>query len=97
MYFYNRKVSCIDGASVTIILCLHVLIARRILLIVDMLIILSKYRCYTINNRQNRNNSWKSECVLSCNIGWRILVNVIPGLRLGIKYYVKTQNTFWLS
>jgi hypothetical protein len=31
--------------SVTIILCLHVLIARRILLILDMLIISSEYRC----------------------------------------------------
>jgi hypothetical protein len=30
-----------DGASVTIILCLHVLIARRISLILDMLIIFS--------------------------------------------------------
>ena len=29
----------------TIILCLHVLIARRILLILDMLIIFSEYRC----------------------------------------------------
>jgi hypothetical protein len=33
MYFYDGKVSRIDGASVTIILCLHVLIARHILLI----------------------------------------------------------------
>jgi hypothetical protein len=32
-------------AFVTIILCLHVLIARRILLILDMLIISSEYRC----------------------------------------------------
>jgi hypothetical protein len=39
------KVSRIDGSSVTIILCLHVLIARRILLILDMLIIFSEYRC----------------------------------------------------
>jgi hypothetical protein len=30
MYFYDGKVSRIDGASITIILCLHVLIARRI-------------------------------------------------------------------
>jgi hypothetical protein len=42
---YNGKVSRIDRASVTIILCLHVLIARRILLILDMLIIFSEYRC----------------------------------------------------
>jgi hypothetical protein len=46
--------SCIDGASVTIILCLHVLIARRILLILDILIIFSEYRClkrnYHVNN-----------------------------------------------
>ena len=33
----------IDGASVTIILCLHVFITRRILLILDMLIIFSEY------------------------------------------------------
>ena len=39
------RVSRIDGASVTIILCLHLLIARRILLILDMLIIFSEYRC----------------------------------------------------
>ena len=42
---YDGKVSRIDGASVTIILCLHVLTARRILLILDMLIIFSEYRC----------------------------------------------------
>jgi hypothetical protein len=42
--FYDGKDSRIDGASVTI-LCLHVFIARRILLILDMLIIFSKYRC----------------------------------------------------
>ena len=30
MYFYDGKVSLIDGASVTIILCLHILIAHRI-------------------------------------------------------------------
>jgi hypothetical protein len=41
----RRKVTRIDGASVTIILCLHVLIARRILLIFDILIIFSEYRC----------------------------------------------------
>jgi len=38
IYIYDRKVSRIDRASVTIILCLHVLIARGILLILDMLI-----------------------------------------------------------
>jgi hypothetical protein len=45
IYIYEGKVSRIDGASVTIILCLHVLIARPILLILDMLIIFSEYRC----------------------------------------------------
>jgi hypothetical protein len=45
MNFYDAKVSRIDGAFVTIILCLHVLIARRMLLILDMLIIVSEYRC----------------------------------------------------
>ena len=33
------------GASVAIILCLHVLIARHIFLILDMLIFFSEYRC----------------------------------------------------
>jgi len=42
---YDGKVSRIEEASVTIILCLHVLIARRILLILDILIIFSEYRC----------------------------------------------------
>ena len=45
IYFNDGNVSRIDGASDTIILCLHVLIARRILLILDMLIIFSEYRC----------------------------------------------------
>jgi hypothetical protein len=44
MYIYDGKVSRIDEASVTIILCLHVLIARRILLILDMLIIICTVR-----------------------------------------------------
>ena len=29
---------------------------------------------------QNRNKSWKPECVLSFNMGWQILVNFIPHL-----------------
>jgi hypothetical protein len=45
MYFYDGKVSRIDGASVAIILCLHVLIAHRIILILDVLIIFSECRC----------------------------------------------------
>jgi hypothetical protein len=53
IYNYEGKVSRIDGAAVTIILCLHYLIARRILLILDMLIIFSEYRCYNVNNRVN--------------------------------------------
>ena len=44
-YYYDGKISRIDGASVSIRLCLHVLIERRILLILDMLIIFSEYRC----------------------------------------------------
>ena len=35
---------------------------------------------------QNRNKSWKPECVLSFNMDWRILVNFIPRFCLGIKY-----------
>jgi hypothetical protein len=42
---YDGKVSRIDGTFETIILCLHVLIAYRILLILNMLIIFRKYRC----------------------------------------------------
>ena len=45
LYFYDGKVSRIVGAYVTIILCLHILIARRIWLILDMLIIFRDYRC----------------------------------------------------
>jgi hypothetical protein len=45
IYFYDGKVSGIDGASVTIILCLHVLIVHHLLLILDMLIIFSEYIC----------------------------------------------------
>ena len=45
IYIYDGKVSRIDGTSVTIILCLHVLFARRILLILDMLIIFGEIRC----------------------------------------------------
>jgi hypothetical protein len=32
------------------------------------------------------------ECVLSFNMGWRISVNFIPLLLLGIKYYYPTQG-----
>ena len=39
----GQSVTC---TFVTIILCLHVLIARRILLILDMLIIFSEYKCH---------------------------------------------------
>jgi hypothetical protein len=35
---------------------------------------------------QNRNNSWTPECVLSFNMGLRILINFIPCLWLGIQY-----------
>jgi hypothetical protein len=45
IYIYDGKVSRTDGASVTVILCLHALFARRILLILDMLITFSEYRC----------------------------------------------------
>ena len=45
-----QEISHIDGASVTIILCLHVRIARHIL-ILDMLIIFSEYWCFkTLTN-----------------------------------------------
>ena len=46
MYSYDGNVSRIDGESVTtIIFRLHVLIARPILLIWNMFIIFSEYRC----------------------------------------------------
>jgi hypothetical protein len=44
MYFKDGKVSRINGASATIILCLDILIVRRILLILAMLIIFCRYR-----------------------------------------------------
>ena len=37
------------------------------------------YRICTLRH-QNRNKSWKPECVLSFNMGWWILVNCIPRL-----------------
>ena len=43
------------------------------------------YRICTLRH-QNRNKSWKPECVLSFKMGWRILVNFIPLLWLRIKY-----------
>jgi hypothetical protein len=46
IYIYDGKVIRIDGAFVAIILCLYVLIARHILLILDMSIMFSEYRCY---------------------------------------------------
>jgi hypothetical protein len=42
---------------------------------------------------QNRNKSWKPECVLSFNMDWRILVNFIPCFWLGIKYYYPPIGT----
>ena len=45
MYFYDGKVRRIDGSSVTIILCVHVLITRRILLMLAMWIIVNEYKC----------------------------------------------------
>ena len=50
---------------------------------------------------QNRINSWKLECVLSFNMGYRILVLYIRHPMLKLKTHssthVKTQNTFWLQ
>ena len=48
-----------------------------------------------------RNKSWKPECALSFNMGWRIIVCYPePEARDKIYYYlpthVKAQNTFWL-
>ena len=48
-----------------------------------------------------RNKSWKPECVLSFNMGWRILI-FYPELEARDKIYwypptnVKTHYTFWL-
>jgi hypothetical protein len=44
-HIHLRRESRIDGASAIIILCLHVLISRRMLLILDMLINFGEYRC----------------------------------------------------
>ena len=43
--FYDEKVSPIDKASVTIILCLHVLIAHRIFIYFGYADFFSEYRC----------------------------------------------------
>jgi hypothetical protein len=48
--FYDGNVSRIDGASATILPCLHVLVARRMLLILDMLIVFSENRRIIVNN-----------------------------------------------
>jgi hypothetical protein len=39
---------------------------------------------YSYQTYQNRNKSWKSECVLSFNMDWRILVNFIPRVLMRI-------------
>ena len=38
------------------------------------------YRVCTLRHIRIEINSWKQECVLSLNMGWRILVNFIPRL-----------------
>ena len=35
-----------------------------------------------------RNKSWKPECALSFNMGWRILVNFIPSFNMGWRILV---------
>jgi hypothetical protein len=57
------------------------------------------YRICTLRH-QNRNKSWKPECVLSFNMDWRILVNFITRFWFGIKYYslmFSWQVEFWLA
>jgi hypothetical protein len=44
------------------------------------------YRICNLRHIRIEIKTWKHECVLSFNMGWRILVNVIPRLWLGIKY-----------
>jgi hypothetical protein len=43
-----------------------------------------------IVRHQNRNKSWKPECVLSFDVGWRIISKFYPPT------HVKTHNTVWL-
>ena len=51
------------------------------------------YRIYTFR-QQNRNNSWKPECVLSFNMGWWILVNCIRQPTLKLKTHSGFHDLF---
>jgi hypothetical protein len=57
-----------------------------------------KRKMDNINMYYLRNKSWKPKCVLSFNIGWRILVFYPePKARKYPPTHVKSQNTFWLD
>ena len=43
---------------------------------------------------QNQNNSWKPECVLSFNMGWRILVNFFRQPMLKLKTHSGFHTLF---
>jgi len=46
------------------------------------------YLICTVRHNQNRNNSWKTECVLSFNMGWQVISKFDLSLQLVIKYYI---------
>jgi hypothetical protein len=46
----------------------------------------------TLRHIRNRNKSWKPECVLSFNMGWRILVNFICQSMLKLKTHSGFQT-----
>ena len=51
------------------------------------------YRSCTLRH-QNRNKSWKPECVLSFKMGWRILVKFIRQLMLRLKTHSGFHDLF---
>ena len=52
------------------------------------------YRICTLKTYQNRNKSWKPECVLSFNMGWRTLVNFIRHPMLKLKAHSGFHDLF---
>jgi hypothetical protein len=52
------------------------------------------YSICTLTTYQNRNNSWKPECVLSFNMGWRILTNFTHHPMLKLKTHSGFHNLF---
>jgi hypothetical protein len=52
------------------------------------------YRICTLKTYQDRNKSWKPECILSFNMGWRISVNIIHQPMLKLKTHSGFHELF---